>query len=67
MFISPKADGYLFSSNHLDYLLQEMRGKIPTEVERLDANRLLNTASEDLIAYLMQIATVEPITLRRSV
>lgn len=65
MFISPKADGYLFSSNNLDYLLQEMRGKIPTEVERLDANRLLNTAPEDLIACLMQVATVEPITLRR--
>lgn len=65
MFISPKADGYLFSSGNLEYLLQEMRGKIPTEVERLDANRLLNTAPEDLIAYLMQLATVEPITLRR--
>ena len=64
MVISPKADGYLFSSNNLGYLLQEMGAKIPAEVERLDANRLLNTAPEDLIAYLVQRATVEPITLR---
>ncbi|PTT00365.1 hypothetical protein DBR24_10805 [Pseudomonas sp. HMWF006] len=59
MFFSPTSDGYLFSSNKLDQLLVEANGKLPTEVERLEANRFLNTTPENLIAYLMQLATVE--------
>ena len=59
MFFSPTSDGYLFSSNKLDQLLVEANGKLFTEVERLEANRFLNTTPENLIAYLMQLATVE--------
>lgn len=65
MFLSPTSDGYLFSSNKLDQLLNEIKGKIFTEVEQPGENRFLNTAPEDLIAYLVQLATVEPIRLRR--
>ncbi len=63
MSFSPTSDGCLFSSNKLDQLLVGARGKILTEVERVEANQFLNTAPGDLIDYLVQLAIVEPITL----
>lgn len=62
---SPKSEGYLFSSTSLVDGLAHRRSTILAEVESLDANRLLNTAPDDLVAYLVEKASVEPIVLRK--
>ena len=61
----PTTPGPLFSSSNLEYWLTEYRERVSTAVEQLDANRLLNTAPEDLVTYLVELASVETITLRR--
>lgn len=60
-----KSKGYLFSSISLDYILMEQAQKLRQEVEAFDANRLLNTAPEDLKQYLVEKYHVEPLILRR--
>ena len=60
-----KSKGYLFSSFSLQDILTQQTQKIRQEVEAFEANRLLNTAPEDLKQYLVQKYYVEPLTLRR--
>lgn len=60
-----KSKGYLFSSFSLQDILAQQTQKIRQEVEAFEANRLLNTAPEDLKQYLVQKYYVEPLTLRR--
>lgn len=61
-----KSKGYLFSSFSLQDILSEQSQKLRQEVEALDANRLLNTAPEDLKRYLVEKYYVEPLILRRN-
>jgi len=60
-----KSKGYLFSSFSLQDILTEQTQKLRKEVEAFDANRLLNTAPEDLKQYLVEKYYVEPLILRR--
>jgi len=60
-----KSKGLLFCTYDLSQVLQNTQQKMRGEVESLDANRLLNTASADLIAYLVEKYQVEPVRLRR--
>ncbi|KKN98675.1 hypothetical protein LCGC14_0143540 [marine sediment metagenome] len=60
-----KSKGYLFSSFSLQDILTQQTQKLRQEVEALEANRLLNTAPEDLKQYLVQKYYVEPLILRR--
>src|SRR5450830_1599636 len=57
--------GPLFSTYDLRSGLQGNAEKLRNEVESLDANRLLNTAPEDLKRYLTEKYSVVPITLLR--
>lgn len=60
-----KSKGYLFSSFSLQDILTQQTQKLRQEVEAFEANRLLNTAPEDLKQYLVQKYYVEPLILRR--
>ena len=60
-----KSKGFLFSTHDLDQSLRNTVQKMRQEVEGLDANRLLNTAPEDLSRYLVEQYRIEPIQLRR--
>lgn len=60
-----KSKGYLFSSLSLQDILTQQTQKLRQEVEAFEANRLLNTAPEDLKQYLVQKYCVEPLILRR--
>ena len=60
-----KSKGYLFCTYDLAQGLQNTVGKMRNEVEELDANRLLNTAAEDLKRYFVEKHSVEPIRLLR--
>ena len=57
--------GYLFSDLDLRVVIENQRERIAGEVEGLEANRLLNTAEEDLIRYFVDKYTLEPPTLLR--
>lgn len=59
-----KSKGFLFSTHDLSGVLQNAVQQMRQEVESLEANRLLNTAPEDLKNYLVQKYRVEPIVLR---
>ncbi|WP_213322218.1 hypothetical protein [Klebsiella aerogenes] len=61
--IIDRSKGLLFSSSHLDSSLRKTIEAMRQEVEKLDSNRLLNTASEDLKNYLVEKYSVTPITL----
>jgi hypothetical protein len=60
-----KSKGFLFSTYDLSGVLQNAAQQMRQEVESLEANRLLNTAPEDLKNYLVQKYRVEPIALCR--
>lgn len=60
-----KSKGYLFSSFSLQDTLTQQTQRLRQEVEAFEANRLLNTAPEDLKQYLVQKYSVEPLILRR--
>lgn len=60
-----KSKGFLFSTHDLDQSLGNAVQKMRQEVEGLDANRLLNTAPDDLKDYLTEKYRVEPIRLLR--
>lgn len=60
-----KSKGFLFSTHDLDQSLRNAVQKMRQEVEGLDANRLLNTAPDDLKDYLTEKYRVEPIRLLR--
>lgn len=48
-----RSEGYLFSSRDLREIIASNINAARTEVEKLDANRLLNTAPADLVKYLV--------------
>jgi len=58
-----KSKGLLFVTHDLDHSLRNAMESMKQEVERLDENRLLNTAPEDLKRYLVEKYAVTPITL----
>jgi len=60
-----KSKGLLFCTHDLSQILQNTIHALLKEVESMDANRLLNTAPEDLKDYLVEKYTVTPITLLR--
>lgn len=60
-----KSKGVLFCTHDLDQSLRNTVQAMRQEVEGLDANRLLNTAPQDLTQYFAEKHSVEPITLRR--
>lgn len=60
-----KSKGYLFSSYDLEQGLRQKIAELQSEVESLDANRLLNTSPTDLAQYFADKYRVEPITLHR--
>ena len=57
--------GYLFSDLDLRAGMEAQRNQIDTEVNALDANRVLNTAEEDLVQYFIDKNWIEAPTLRR--
>ena len=57
--------GYLFSDLDLRAGMEAQRNQIEIEVNELDANRVLNTAEEDLVQYLIDKNWIEAPTLRR--
>lgn len=54
----PKDSGYLFASRDLREVLIAHAEEMRQEVERLESNRLLNTAPTDLSSYLAQKYTL---------
>jgi hypothetical protein len=60
-----KNSGILFATYDLDQAIRNAVQKLVEEVESIDANRLLNTAPEDLRSYLVDKYSFMPITLRR--
>ncbi len=60
-----KSKGYLFSTYDLNQILRNQVAEMRREVDALEANRLLNTAPDDLAHYLIEKYSTEPITLRR--
>jgi hypothetical protein len=60
-----KSKGLLFVTHDLDHILRSTMQAMGQEVERLDANRILNTAREDLKRYLVEKHGITPITLLR--
>ena len=60
-----KSSGLLFSSHDLSERLRGTAQGLSKEVEGLDANRLLNTAPDDLKDYLVEKYSVTPATLLR--
>ncbi|KWI43559.1 hypothetical protein [Burkholderia stagnalis] len=60
-----KNQGLLFATYDLDQVLRTTTAEMLREVEQLDANRLLNTAPEDLKIYLTEKYSLTPVTLLR--
>ncbi|MCW0371302.1 MULTISPECIES: hypothetical protein [Xanthomonas] len=60
-----KSRDLLFSTHSLDLMLRNTMEAMLREIEALDANRLLNTAPEDLKDYLIERHGVTPISLLR--
>jgi hypothetical protein len=56
---------YLFSSTNLGDTLDGRRRELQAEVEKIDANRLMNTAPADLVKYLTTKYQFEPVALRK--
>jgi hypothetical protein len=60
-----KSSGLLFVTHDLSQTLEHTAQSVLKEVESLQANRLLNTAPEDLKNYLVEKYSVTPIKLLR--
>ncbi|CUJ72189.1 MAG: hypothetical protein J0I68_13715 [Achromobacter sp.] len=60
-----KSKGYLFSTHDLNAVIQHQLSAMRDEIEKLDPNRLLNTAPADLTNYFAQKYCLEPIQLHR--
>ena len=60
-----KSKGLLFCIHDLSQSLRNTAAAMRKEVESLDANRLLNTAPDDLRDYLAAKYRIEPIRLLR--
>ena len=60
-----KNRGYLFSTYDLRVVLENQVQSMRQEVESIEANRLLNTAPEDLAQYFIDKYSVNPIVLHQ--
>ena len=60
-----KSKGLLFCTHNLYAILRNRADELRREVDILDANRLLNTAPDDLKNYLVTKYQIEPINLLR--
>jgi len=60
-----KNSGYLFSSRELRDLMEANRATMLQEVERIEGNRILNTAPADLARYLVEKYSFNPPSLER--
>lgn len=60
-----KSSGYLFSSCDLREILDQQIAALRSEVDQMEANRLLNTAPADFSKYLVDKYTIEVPRLRR--
>ena len=60
-----KSKGYLFCSYELRQVLENQKKAVRDEVEKIEANRLLNTAPADLAKYLEEKFRLESPRLRR--
>jgi hypothetical protein len=60
-----KSKGLLFCTYDLNGILRNRADELRREVDVLDANRLLNTAPDDLKNYLVTKYQIEPINLLR--
>ena len=60
-----KSSGYLFSSKELRDIMDANRNALVQEVERMDANRILNTSPVDLECYLTEKYSLVVPTLDR--
>ena len=60
-----KSKGFLFCTNNLSGILRHQADALRHEVDAIDANRLLNTAPDDLKNYLVSKYLIEPISLLR--
>lgn len=60
-----KSKYLLFVTDDLDLILRNAAQSAGKKVETLDANRILNTAPDDLKRYLVEKFSITPITLLR--
>lgn len=60
-----KSKGYLFASYDLRAIIENQRNLLRQEVERMDANRLLNTSPSDLSRYLVEKYNLTAPVLKR--
>lgn len=60
-----KSKGYLFASYDLRAIIENQRNSLRQEVERMDANRLLNTSPSDLSRYLVEKYNLTAPVLKR--
>ena len=60
-----KSKGFLFGTNDLGKILRNAVDELRCEVDGMEANRLLNTAPEDLKKYLVEKHQIVPISLQR--
>lgn len=60
-----KNSGYLFASHDLRAIIENQRESMKQEVERIDANRLLNTSPSDLSKYLVEKYNLTAPVLKR--
>lgn len=60
-----KSKGLLFVTHELSYLLGRIMQSMAREIDRLDAERFLNTAPDDLKQYLVGAYSVAPLKLLR--
>lgn len=60
-----KSSGYLFATHDLGRTLEVTRLALQKQIESLPENRFLNTAHDDLVAYLVETYSVEAVSLLR--
>jgi hypothetical protein len=63
MRMTTRGEGYLFASVDLRQLLATRRSTLLQEIEQMDSNRFLNTAAEDLAAYLASKYSLVQLTI----
>lgn len=61
----PKSSGLLFATHDLRNSLRSTMAAMQQEIEKIEEDRFLNTAVDDLKQYLVDKYSVTPITLRR--
>src|SRR5690554_1681738 len=60
-----KSKGLLFCTYDLSGAIRNTQDAMCQEIEKLDGNRLLNTASSDLVAHYAEKFKIDPIRLLR--